>query len=343
MRFCFQVIDWYDLVDSDHFSLDEYDALLEDLRFNDGGILFSHFRIPGKSLDEGFVLLMSKENLVNVLKYVPRYKEIEVDIKNGVSSIESHMMEARLSQGKGMVIEEILEHNVVETVAGKEGKLLLLEWKDSNQVRNVVDVESEASISKPAPLFERCNPYGEKIGTRKAYVLSFTKFLVDIDCVLEHTSDRLMDKCSQAKYMQDGIHNASISGGVEAEKYILMELDQDLFQQDNAVDVEDYTNMLDELQQGNEDVVLGNIDQENEDVVFNNNDQDVDEEVVEREKHVVEETREAEDVVESDFHHDADEELLYVTYALSIMYEDYDGRENARMEVYQMLNCIKKR
>ncbi|GJY45890.1 hypothetical protein Tco_0434953, partial [Tanacetum coccineum] len=103
-----------------------------------------------------------------------------------------------------------------------------------------------------------------------------------------------MDKCSQAKYMQDGIHNASISGGVEAEKYTLVELDQDLFQQDNAVD----------------------------DVVFNNNDQDVDEEVVEREKHVVEETREAEDVVESDFHHDADEELLYVTYALSIMYED---------------------
>ncbi|GKC92467.1 hypothetical protein Tco_1157909 [Tanacetum coccineum] len=144
MRYRFQVIDWHDLVDSDHFSLDEYDALLEDLRFNDGKILFSPFRIPGKSLDEGFVLLMSKENLVNVLKYVPRYKEIEVDIKNGVSSIESHMIEARLSQGKGMVIEEILEHNVVETVAGKEGKLLLLEWKDSNQVRNVVDVESEA-------------------------------------------------------------------------------------------------------------------------------------------------------------------------------------------------------
>nr|GEX02648.1 hypothetical protein [Tanacetum cinerariifolium] len=82
-------------------------------------------------------------------------------------------MEARLSQEKGVVIEEILEHNVVETVAGKEGKLLWLEWKDSKQVRNVVDIKNKASISKPTPLFERCNPDGEKIGTSKAHVQYF--------------------------------------------------------------------------------------------------------------------------------------------------------------------------
>ncbi|GJU35115.1 hypothetical protein Tco_1183469 [Tanacetum coccineum] len=169
-------------------------------------------RILGKSLDEGLVPLMFEKDVVNLLNYVPRYRELKIYIENGVSSIESHVTE-RLSQGKGMVIEEILEENVVETIVGKEeGKLLLV------------------------------------------------------------------DKCIQAKYMQDGIQNATVSDSVQVVKYTFIELNQDLFQQDNVVDAEDYTYMLDKLQQGNEDVVFGNIDQENKDVVFGNKDQDVDEE-----------------------------------------------------------------
>nr|GEX54502.1 ARID DNA-binding domain-containing protein [Tanacetum cinerariifolium] len=54
------------------------------------------------------------------------------------------------------------------------------------------------------------------------------------------------------------------------------------------VDEEDYTHMVDELQQKNEDLVFGNIDK---DVVFGNNAQKVNEEVVDREEHVVEDTR----------------------------------------------------
>ncbi|GKG02146.1 hypothetical protein Tco_0306851 [Tanacetum coccineum] len=114
------------------------------------------------------------------------------------------MMESRFSQGKGLVIKEILEDNVVEKFTGEEeGKLLLLGWNDSNQVGNM--------------------------GTSKPNAISSTKMLLDIHCELGHTGDRLMDKCSQANYMQDGIQNASIIGGVEADKYTFMELDQDLF------------------------------------------------------------------------------------------------------------------
>lgn len=64
-----------------------------------------------------------------------------------------------------MVIEEIVEDNEVETVAGKEvatvtikkEKLLLLEWNDSNQVGkdgNAVENETQASMSKEFPLYE---------------------------------------------------------------------------------------------------------------------------------------------------------------------------------------------
>ncbi|GJT68400.1 hypothetical protein Tco_1019880 [Tanacetum coccineum] len=125
----------------------------------------------------------------------------------------------------------------------------------------------------------RCNPDGENMGTSKPDANSFTKMLADIDSELEHTRDRLVDKCSQAKYMQDGIQNATVSGGVQVVKYTFIELNQDLFQPDNVVDAEDYTYLLDKLQQGNEDVVFGNIDQENNDGVFGNKDQDVDEEM----------------------------------------------------------------
>ncbi|GJY92881.1 hypothetical protein Tco_0508663, partial [Tanacetum coccineum] len=110
-----------------------------------------------------------------------------------------------------------------------QGKLLLLGWNDSNQVGNVLEIESQAPISKPTSLFSGCNPYGEKMGTSKPNAISSTKMLLDIHCELGHTGDRLMDKCSQANYMQDGIQNASIIGGVEADKYTFMELDQDLF------------------------------------------------------------------------------------------------------------------
>ncbi|GKC38587.1 laccase-11-like protein [Tanacetum coccineum] len=64
---------------------------------------------------------------------------------------------------------------------------------------------------------------------------------------------------------KDGIQIASVSRGEEADKYPCMELDQDLFQQDNVVDAEDYIDM-----------------------------------VVEREEQVIEDTQEAETVDEID-------------------------------------------
>ncbi|GKB78126.1 hypothetical protein Tco_0945021 [Tanacetum coccineum] len=129
MRYINVVVDWYDLVDSDVFSINKYDSLLEDLGFKDGRILFSHFRIPGKSLDEGLTPLMSDKDVLSMLWHVPRDREIDVYVENDVSLVEKQMMEVSLAKGKGVLIEEIVEDDGVEN-------------------------ENEASTSKVAPLGE---------------------------------------------------------------------------------------------------------------------------------------------------------------------------------------------
>nr|GEY13110.1 glutamate-cysteine ligase [Tanacetum cinerariifolium] len=105
-----------------------------------------------------------------------------------------------------------------------------------------------------------------------------------------------------------GLGNTCPSGGDEADRKRFIDLDEDLFQQanddDNVDDAEneeeDYIDMVDELQQGNKDVVFGNIDLGNTDVVFGYNAQEVDEEVVDREEHVVDDTSEPKTVDEID-------------------------------------------
>nr|GEU63644.1 hypothetical protein [Tanacetum cinerariifolium] len=102
--------------------------------------------------------------------------------------------------------------------------------------------------------------------------------------------------------------NTCISGGDEDDRKRFIDLDEDLFQQANADDnvddaeneEEDYIDMVDELQQGNEDVVFDNIDLENTDVLLRYNAQEVDEEVVDREEHVVDDTSEPKTVDEID-------------------------------------------
>ncbi|GJU94382.1 hypothetical protein Tco_1319138 [Tanacetum coccineum] len=146
------------------FCFDECDALFNGLGFNEGRILFSHFMILGESLDDG---LLSEEGVVNLF-----------------------------SQGNGLVVEEILEENVVEKLAGKyKGKMLL---GSAHVIRIFIRLEMREPMSRLVPL-------------------------------------------------------------------------------NNVVNAEDHTDMVDGHQQGNKDVVFGNIDQENKDVVFGKNAQDVDE------------------------------------------------------------------
>nr|GEW11659.1 hypothetical protein [Tanacetum cinerariifolium] len=121
----YAVIEWYDLVYSKRVSICGFDAMLKDLGIKGVSFLFSYFMIPGKSLDEGLVPLISYQDVLSLLKYVPRYKQIEMYVEN-------HTMKVVFGKGKGVVIEEIVEDDEVNKAGetGYRGQSLLLDEND---------------------------------------------------------------------------------------------------------------------------------------------------------------------------------------------------------------------
>ncbi|GKE27347.1 hypothetical protein Tco_1442731 [Tanacetum coccineum] len=81
-------------------------------------------RILGKSLDEGLTPLISHQDVLSLLKYVPRYKEIEV-------YVEKHMMEVVSGKGKGkvVVIEEIVEDDEVNEASETGNRVYPYDWQ----------------------------------------------------------------------------------------------------------------------------------------------------------------------------------------------------------------------
>ncbi|GJX02108.1 hypothetical protein Tco_0186021, partial [Tanacetum coccineum] len=78
-----------------------------------------------KSLDDGLIQLMADEDVLTLLKFVPRFKGVKVYIEADVPLIEQDMMKVRSGQAKGVVIEQIVKDDRVE-------KLLLLECNGEN-------------------------------------------------------------------------------------------------------------------------------------------------------------------------------------------------------------------
>ncbi|PWA77147.1 aminopeptidase [Artemisia annua] len=139
-RYLFGDTDWFDGVHCDVFSMDLLGEMLEDLGYTDRTLLFTHFRIPDESLDDGLLPLMSEEDVRRLVEYVRIFTQLELYIETGVSAVECEMMERMMTKGKGVVIEEIVDHDVNDNVGkdvdgetGNTGKLLLLEWHKTSQ------------------------------------------------------------------------------------------------------------------------------------------------------------------------------------------------------------------
>ncbi|GKC27600.1 retrotransposon protein [Tanacetum coccineum] len=77
-------ISYVDLIDCHLFSNEEYVAMLDGLGLGDGRLLFSHFKTPCTSLDDRLVPLMADEDVVKLLEYVPRFREVDVYVEEDV-------------------------------------------------------------------------------------------------------------------------------------------------------------------------------------------------------------------------------------------------------------------
>nr|GEU33366.1 copia protein [Tanacetum cinerariifolium] len=72
------------------------------------------FWISCESLDEGLITLMGDEDVLTLLKHVPKFKEIKVYVEECMSLVEEHRTKVMNGKGKGVVIEEILEDDVLD-------------------------------------------------------------------------------------------------------------------------------------------------------------------------------------------------------------------------------------
>ncbi|PWA66207.1 heavy metal-associated domain, HMA [Artemisia annua] len=148
-RYRFGDIDYVDLIDCHFFSIQRFVSMLDELGLGVDTKMYTHFRILRESLDDGLVPLMSEEDMVTLLKYVPRFKETEVYTKNAASKsfvddvIIHDSKEIYLSKlsyeeledlmrsmcGKGVVIEEIEDEDKddVFNEAEKDGKDVVME------------------------------------------------------------------------------------------------------------------------------------------------------------------------------------------------------------------------
>ncbi|PWA58579.1 hypothetical protein CTI12_AA361660 [Artemisia annua] len=115
-RYLFGDTDWFDGVHCDVFSMGLLGEMLEDLGYTDRTIVFTHFKIPDESLDDGLLPLNSEEDVRRLVQYVPIFTQLELHIETGVSVVECEMMERMMSKGKGVVIEEIVDHDVTRIV-----------------------------------------------------------------------------------------------------------------------------------------------------------------------------------------------------------------------------------
>ncbi|PWA82861.1 hypothetical protein CTI12_AA172120 [Artemisia annua] len=85
--------DWFDGVHCDVFSMVLLGEMLEDFGYTDRTLVYTHFRLPGESLDDGLLPLKSDEDVKTLVEYVPFFTQLELYIETGVSIVECEMID----------------------------------------------------------------------------------------------------------------------------------------------------------------------------------------------------------------------------------------------------------
>ncbi|PWA79711.1 hypothetical protein CTI12_AA202720 [Artemisia annua] len=179
--------DWFDGIHCDVFSMGLLGEMLEDLGYTDRTLVYTHFRLPGESLDDGLLPLKSDEDVKTLMEYVPFFTQFELYIETDVSIVECEMMDRMMTKGKGVVKEEIVDDDVNEATGkgvdgetGNNGKLLLLEWHKTSQPDKAGPVYDSDSDNGFPPTFSA----GKMIANhskRLSDEFEFRRLLVEID------------------------------------------------------------------------------------------------------------------------------------------------------------------
>nr|GEW10297.1 transposase, MuDR, MULE transposase domain protein [Tanacetum cinerariifolium] len=169
--------------------------MLDELGLGSSVLLLSHFRIPCESLDDGLVTLIGDEDVLTLLKYVPKFREIKE---------------------KGMLIKEILKDNVFNGQHKRKemsvkGKNVVIEEIAGDffvgKVQNVCTSLVASSIGKNLNLLhsDDCllmdysprSGEGKKNKTKNYIALAFHDILRNIDFEFGNKGDKIKKKVSQ--------------------------------------------------------------------------------------------------------------------------------------------------
>ncbi|CAI9294213.1 unnamed protein product [Lactuca saligna] len=82
-----ELVDHFDFVDMDVFSVHELDDMMAVLGYNDGSIMFYHFMILETDLDSGLLPLGIDQEFIQLARYVPNHKEINLYIEHGKTRV----------------------------------------------------------------------------------------------------------------------------------------------------------------------------------------------------------------------------------------------------------------
>ncbi|CAI9263818.1 unnamed protein product [Lactuca saligna] len=77
------LVDHFDFLDMDVFSVHKLDDMMAVLRYNDGGIMFYHFMILETDFDSGLLPLGTDQEVIQLARYVLNHKEINLYIELG--------------------------------------------------------------------------------------------------------------------------------------------------------------------------------------------------------------------------------------------------------------------
>ncbi|KAJ9568363.1 hypothetical protein OSB04_004329 [Centaurea solstitialis] len=120
---------YVELVDTDTFSVHELQDMMHEIGYTTPRPTYYHFLVPGKDLDNGLHALGSDMDILEFLKFVPKYKVFEIYTEHWVSKLNTYNRSPGVSN---VVIEQLPDEGQPElgTIkrVSKTSKKLLLEW-----------------------------------------------------------------------------------------------------------------------------------------------------------------------------------------------------------------------